>query len=42
MVVINPPYKLDQELAGALPVLSKLLADGESDSRLDWLRREGE
>jgi 23S rRNA (adenine2030-N6)-methyltransferase len=42
MVVLNPPYKLDQELAAALPVLAKLLADGESESRLDWLKREGE
>ena len=43
MVVVNPPYKLDQELAAALPVLAKLLADGDgAESRLDWLRREGE
>jgi 23S rRNA (adenine2030-N6)-methyltransferase len=42
MVVINPPWKIDQELAHALPVLAKLLADGEPESRLDWLRREGE
>jgi 23S rRNA (adenine2030-N6)-methyltransferase len=43
MVVLNPPYKLDQELAGALPALAKLLADGDApESKLDWLRREGE
>jgi 23S rRNA (adenine2030-N6)-methyltransferase len=42
MVVLNPPWKLDQELASALPVLARLLADGESSSRLDWLKREGE
>jgi len=42
MVIVNPPYKLDQELAQALPVLAKLLADGEAGSRVDWLRREGE
>ena len=43
MVVLKPPYKLDQELAGALPVLARLLADGDAaESRLDWLRREGE
>jgi 23S rRNA (adenine2030-N6)-methyltransferase len=42
MIVVNPPWKLDQELAQALPVLAKLLADGEAESRLDWLRREGE
>ena len=42
MVVLNPPYKLDQELAGALPILAKLLADGDAaESKLDWLRREG-
>ena len=42
MVVLNPPWKLDQELAHALPVLAELMADGESESKLDWLRREGE
>jgi len=42
MLVVNPPWKLDQELASAMPVLAKLLADGESSSRLDWLKREGE
>ena len=44
MLVLNPPWKLDQELAGALPVLAKLLSDGEGEgsSRLDWLKREGE
>jgi 23S rRNA (adenine2030-N6)-methyltransferase len=42
MLVINPPWKLDQELASAMPVLAKLLADGEPSSRLDWLKREGE
>jgi 23S rRNA (adenine2030-N6)-methyltransferase len=42
MVVLNPPWKLDQELAQALPVLAQLLADGEAESKLDWLRREGD
>ena len=42
MLVINPPYKLDQDLAPALPPLAKLLADGASESKLAWLRREGE
>ena len=42
MLVLNPPWKLDQELAHAMPVLAKLLADGEPSSRLDWLKREGE
>jgi 23S rRNA (adenine2030-N6)-methyltransferase len=42
MVVVNPPWKIDQELAHALPVLAKLMADGEPESKLDWLRREGE
>jgi 23S rRNA (adenine2030-N6)-methyltransferase len=41
MVIVNPPFKLDQELAPALPVLAKLLADGASESNLSWLRREG-
>jgi 23S rRNA A2030 N6-methylase RlmJ len=42
--VLNPPWKLDQELAHAMPVLAKLLGDteGSGSSRLDWLKREGE
>lgn len=40
MLLLNPPFKLDIELAQALPVLAKLLADGASSSRLEWLRRE--
>lgn len=42
MAIINPPYKLDAEIAHALPVLAKLLADGEPGSTLEWLKREGE
>lgn len=42
MVIVNPPYKLDQEISPALPVLCKLLADGEPEWKLAWLRKEGE
>ena len=44
MVVLNPPWKLDQEIAQAMPALARLLADseGSGSSRVDWLKREGE
>jgi 23S rRNA (adenine2030-N6)-methyltransferase len=38
MLVINPPWQLDQELAPALRWLAEVLAlDTQADSRLDWL-----
>jgi len=40
MLVINPPYQLDQELAPALPVLARLLGDSSPASTLQWLKQE--
>ena len=40
MLVINPPYLLDQELAPALPVLARLLGEREHGSNLQWLKAE--
>ena len=40
MLVLNPPWKLDQSLAQALPVLASLMGEDGSSSRLDWLKRE--
>ena len=40
MLVINPPFQLDQDLAPALPVLAKLLGDQHPSSSLQWLRKE--
>ena len=40
MLIINPPYQLDTELAPVLPVLARLLGESHADSRLEWIRRE--
>jgi len=40
MLVLNPPYKLDIELSQTLPVLAKLLGEGQPSSRLEWVKRE--
>ncbi|MBW8075137.1 MAG: 23S rRNA (adenine(2030)-N(6))-methyltransferase RlmJ, partial [Metallibacterium scheffleri] len=41
VVLLNPPWKLDQSLAAALPVLAQLLGeDGQGAWRLQWLKRE--
>jgi 23S rRNA (adenine2030-N6)-methyltransferase len=41
VALLNPPWKLDQALSAALPVLARLLGeDGQGDSRLQWLKRE--
>ena len=41
MLLINPPYQLDAELAPVLPVLARLLGESHADSRLEWIRPEG-
>ena len=40
MLIINPPYQLDQELAPALPVLARLLSDTNANSTLQWIKQE--
>jgi 23S rRNA (adenine2030-N6)-methyltransferase len=41
LLVVNPPWRLDDELAGVLPALARLLACGDgADGRLDWLAAE--
>ncbi|MFA6985890.1 MAG: 23S rRNA (adenine(2030)-N(6))-methyltransferase RlmJ, partial [Arenimonas sp.] len=40
MLVINPPYQLDQELAPALPVLARLMGDKHHSSSLQWIKKE--
>ena len=42
MLILNPPFKLDIELAQALPVLAKLLRDTQPSSRVEWIKREAE
>ena len=38
MVIINPPWKFDQQLAPALPVLKKALGEASASIRLEWLK----
>jgi 23S rRNA (adenine2030-N6)-methyltransferase len=40
MIVLNPPWKLAQELAPALPVLARLLGERDPSHTLDWLKKE--
>ena len=40
MLVLNPPYRLDAELAPVLPVLVRLLGEKGASSRLEWLVQE--
>lgn len=41
LIVVNPPWTLERELAAILPALASLLArDGGSGAKLDWLARE--
>ncbi len=40
LIIINPPWKLEQELASLLPVLVDCLSQGQGSFRLDWLAGE--
>lgn len=40
LLILNPPWQLDQTLAGALPLLAKVLGEGPGAAgRLEWLVR---
>jgi 23S rRNA (adenine2030-N6)-methyltransferase len=40
LLIVNPPWTLEQELSVLLPALAGCLAPGEGGFRLDWLSRE--
>jgi 23S rRNA (adenine2030-N6)-methyltransferase len=40
LIVVNPPWTLERELAVLLPALAGCLAPGQGSFRLDWLVRE--
>jgi 23S rRNA (adenine2030-N6)-methyltransferase len=42
MLVLNPPYRLDAELAPALPVLARMLGESHPTHRLEWIRQEAD
>ena len=40
MLVINPPWQLDEAIAPALPALKSLLGEAGASSQLEWMKRE--
>jgi 23S rRNA (adenine2030-N6)-methyltransferase len=40
MLIVNPPWKIDAEIAAALPSLTAELGESGASHRLEWLRRE--
>ncbi len=38
MLLLNPPWRLEQAIAPALPALQRLLGEAGASSRLEWLR----
>jgi 23S rRNA (adenine2030-N6)-methyltransferase len=40
MIIVNPPFVLEEELRVLLPALAKVLADGAGGHRIEWLRGE--
>ena len=38
LVIVNPPWKFDQQLAPALPVLKAALGETGATTRLEWLK----
>ena len=40
MLLLNPPWKLDAELAPALPALVRAMGEAGASHRLEWLKQE--
>lgn len=41
MLLLNPPWKVDAEVAAALPELARELGEAGASNRLEWLKKEG-
>jgi 23S rRNA (adenine2030-N6)-methyltransferase len=39
LLVLNAPYRFDEEMAPVMPVLAKLLGEAGASSRLEWLKK---
>jgi 23S rRNA (adenine2030-N6)-methyltransferase len=39
MLMINAPWRLEQDIAPALPILQKLLGEPGATTRLEWLKQ---
>ncbi|MEG3193780.1 23S rRNA (adenine(2030)-N(6))-methyltransferase RlmJ, partial [Lysobacter sp. D1-1-M9] len=37
MVVLNPPWQLNQSIGGVLPALRDVLGEAGASSRIEWL-----
>jgi 23S rRNA (adenine2030-N6)-methyltransferase len=42
MALVNPPWKLDEAIAPALPFLQRKLGEPGASTRLEWIKREGQ
>ena len=42
MLVLNPPWQVDAEIAAALPILANTLGEAGASQQMQWLRREGD
>jgi len=40
LVIVNPPWQFDRQLAPALPLLKKTLGEAGAMTRLEWLKPE--
>ncbi|MGH8062150.1 MAG: 23S rRNA (adenine(2030)-N(6))-methyltransferase RlmJ, partial [Pseudoxanthomonas sp.] len=40
LVVLNPPWQFDQQIAPALPLLKKAMGEAGAMTRLEWLKTE--
>jgi len=40
LVIVNPPWQFDRQIAPALPVLKKILGEAGAMTRLEWLKPE--
>ena len=40
LVIVNPPWQFDRQLAPALPVLKQAMGEAGAMTRLEWLKPE--
>ena len=40
LMILNPPWQFDQQIAPALPLLKKALGEAGAMTRLEWLKQE--
>ena len=40
LMILNPPWQFDQQIAPALPLLKKALGEAGAMTRLEWIRQE--